>query len=312
MAKSTRKKPILYELFDKLESEAKKGNLNSINQTKTIELNRLINKHLNNFNKQRLRKLINLSNARLKRFFNQYLSGLKPKNKPDELSVFGGYANNNTGVKIQSIKRIKPTLLKEYKKANLESLNLITNKSSDSMNLIKERLWNWIYSNDDPNKLYGTSLRNSVKASDILIKQNKHFRMIIRDQQHKMRGNLDYAIAQELQAISFIWNTRKDKRVVGNPGGLYPKVNNPRIHDNHYERAGKMYFYHNSWAIKGGYINTKAKGFEWADFEDGMPSVPINCRCVASNQFSLISIERFNRDFLTQKGRDWIQSNALY
>lgn len=291
---NTNSKPLLHTLFKFLENENKLGHLNSMSKSKQLALQRLINKNLNAYSKKLLTKWLKKTNTSLKRFYNRYLKS--------------GYIDNNKGISIYKIKQISPVLIKEYKQRNLESVNLITTQSPATIEKIKQRMWNWIYEKGDTNKLSSTSLRESVKASNLIAKQDKHFSFILNDQMHKMRGNLDAIIAKELNAIAFVWRTRQDRRVVGNPSGFYPHPSNPKMHGNHFERKDKLYFYHNTWAIKQGLIDTKAKGFMWADFEDGMPSVPIGCRCYANNIYALNMLPD---KFLTDKGKEYIKDNAI-
>ena len=59
----------------------------------------------------------------------------------------------------------------------------------------------------------------------------------------------------------YVWVTRRDGRVVGNPSGIYPVGN--REHGDHWRRHGKV--------------------FRWAEPpHDGHPGQAPNCRCVAA------------------------------
>lgn len=298
MAEKKQAKPIFYSLFKNLEKEAKLGNFDKLSPTKIKYLSSYINKHFNAYQRKRLASLIKGSSAYMRRFYRNYITK--------------DFKINNANIGIQSIKRIQPKLEKVFKARNADSINLITTQSPESLALIKNRLWNWIRAKGDKSKLNSQSLRDSVKASEIIRKQNKHFAMILKDQTHKMRGNLDLTIAENLGAIGFIWQTREDLRVVGNPAGFYKPSDITKkqesIHGNHFKRNGKLYFYHNTWAIKQRLINTKAQGFEWADFADGMPSIPINCRCYAENIYTL---DKIPKKFRTEAGEKYIKENDL-
>lgn len=83
-------------------------------------------------------------------------------------------------------------------------------------------------------------------------------RIIARDQTSKINTAINQARQQEVGIEEYIWRTRKDARVVGKPGGLYPNGN--RTHGNHWEREGQVY--------------------RWDQPPvDGHPGYAINCRC---------------------------------
>ncbi len=83
-------------------------------------------------------------------------------------------------------------------------------------------------------------------------------RIIARDQTSKINTAINQARQQEIGIEEYIWRTRKDTRVVGKPGGLYPNGN--RAHGNHWEREGQVYRWDRPPA-------------------DGHPGYAINCRC---------------------------------
>lgn len=85
-------------------------------------------------------------------------------------------------------------------------------------------------------------------------------KVIARDQAQKLNANFSQVRQEEAGIDGYIWRTAKDNRVVGAPGGLYPKPT--RLHGDHFRREGKE--------------------FKWADPPpDGHPGEPIMCRCVA-------------------------------
>lgn len=88
----------------------------------------------------------------------------------------------------------------------------------------------------------------------------KRARLIARDQTSKLTGALNQARQQSIGVEEYIWRTVKDRRVVGNPAGIYPKGNSK--HMDHHERHGKK--------------------FRWdSPPPDGHPGQPIQCRCYA-------------------------------
>lgn len=85
-------------------------------------------------------------------------------------------------------------------------------------------------------------------------------KLIAVDQTNKMHGMVTQARQTSLGIEEYIWRTAGDERVVGTPGGLYPKGS--KLHGNHYDREGKV--------------------FRWDDPPaDGHPGWPIRCRCHA-------------------------------
>ena len=94
--------------------------------------------------------------------------------------------------------------------------------------------------------------------------------VIARDQTSKINTALTQARNEEVGISEYIWRTAGDIRVVGTPGGLYPKGN--RIHGNHYKRNGQT--------------------FRWdSPPEDGHPGFAINCRCVAESKIDIEALK---------------------
>lgn len=91
-------------------------------------------------------------------------------------------------------------------------------------------------------------------------------KFIARDQTSKLTGDLNQARLQENGIDEYIWRTAKDERVVGTPGGKYPK--GTRGHGNHYEREGQTY----SWQTPP---------------SDGHPGQAYNCRCYAEPKLNI-------------------------
>lgn len=89
---------------------------------------------------------------------------------------------------------------------------------------------------------------------------DRRARFIARDQTAKVTSAMSHARSKSLGADKYIWRTAEDQRVVGNPGGLYPKAS--KGHGNHFKRNGRTYYYNKPFA-------------------DGLPGQSFNCRCVA-------------------------------
>lgn len=101
------------------------------------------------------------------------------------------------------------------------------------------------------------------------ITQNRA-KFIARDQTAKLTGDLNQLRQQDNGIDEYIWRTARDQRVVGTPGGTYPK--GTRGHENHYVREGKT--------------------FKWSEPpEDGHPGHAYNCRCYAAPVMNLEKIK---------------------
>ena len=91
-------------------------------------------------------------------------------------------------------------------------------------------------------------------------------KFIARDQTAKLTGDLNQARQQDNGIEEYTWHNSKDRRVVGNPSGLYPKGN--RAHGNHWDRENVTF----SWAKPP---------------PDGHPGHAPGCRCYAKPKLNL-------------------------
>ena len=85
-------------------------------------------------------------------------------------------------------------------------------------------------------------------------------KFIARDQTSKIVSQLNQSRQSDAGIKSYTWRTSEDERVVGTPGGDYPKGN--KAHGDHYKRNDKIFYWSNPPS-------------------DGHPGDAINCRCVA-------------------------------
>lgn len=83
---------------------------------------------------------------------------------------------------------------------------------------------------------------------------------IARDQTAKATADFAQERSRHAGAKKYVWRTAKDRRVVGDPSGLYPKPK--KGHGNHYARDGNIYYYDRPFA-------------------DGLPGDAYGCRCYA-------------------------------
>lgn len=110
----------------------------------------------------------------------------------------------------------------------------------------------------------GVSLTQRLQKIGGISKNRAKF--IARDQTAKLTGDLNQARQQDNGIDEYTWHNAQDRRVVGNPSGLYPKGN--RVHGDHWDREGKTF----SWS---------------APPEDGHPGHAPNCRCYAKPKLNL-------------------------
>jgi uncharacterized protein with gpF-like domain len=179
---------------------------------------------------------------------------------------------------------------------------------------LEQRFRNWITipskelreSLTDKSKQLKAFKENVVDKDEVKTSSWKHLKFVIKDQTNKMNAAMDRITASELGAIGGIWWTSKDRRVVGKPGGLYPEVKNPKMHGNHYEREGKFYLLKDTWATNRGYVVPRSGVVYLDSLSDGMPGVPIGCRCILESVFNLIDIPKEFEGCITKRGREYI------
>lgn len=70
---------------------------------------------------------------------------------------------------------------------------------------------------------------------------NNRARLIARDQTSKLNASINEARQRSLGITKYIWRTSRDERVVGRPGGKYPKGN--KKHGDHWAREGKEFYW---------------------------------------------------------------------
>lgn len=205
---------------------------------------------------------------------------------------------NKLSIGSYSLKDLAPQFRKKLQDAIDNSLAKVKGLPPKTMLLLRQRFRNWALIT---NKEINASLTDRTKESE------KHLRSVITDQYRKMIGATDRITAKENGAIGFVWWTRKDNEVVGNPSGKYPEVIDPKVHGNHYEREGKFYLYRDTWAIKEGYIMPRNDVIYADTLPDGLPSEGAGCRCIGSNVYSLDRIPEKFKGCITEKGRTYIK-----
>lgn len=205
------------------------------------------------------------------------------------------------------IEDLKPDYKKELAKRAQVCLSYITTQDKQTVEEIKNRVLNFAaapHIAKDLNELEYDFFNDVLpEKTNKNYKSDKWQKMIIRDQQHKLVSNMTYITAMKNNAIGFIWRNRKDIRVVGNPEGMYPNGN--EMHNNHWQREGRLYLFRDSKAIRQGLIK-KTKNIQYADeIEDGIPGIPINCRCTMRLIYRLYEIPAEYKNIITKKGLEY-------
>ena len=281
-------KRILKSFFD--------DNLFSINdilsQTKIEALIRAIDKGIKKDYDKVLKSVNKEVRSKLKNEYNQFIKK--------------GVFRAAPSLQKYKIEDLKPDFKKELESRINVSLSYIKTQDQNTIEEIKNRLMNFAsipHQNKNLEELEYDFWNDVIPA-----KVKKNYKtsswqnMIIRDQQHKLTSNMTYITAMKNDAIGFIWKNRKDIRVVGNPSGLYPSGN--KMHNNHWKREGKLYLFRDSAALKKGLIK-KTKDVQYADeIEDGLPGIPINCRCTMRLIYRLYEIPAEYKNIITEKGKE--------
>lgn len=119
------------------------------------------------------------------------------------------------------------------------------------------------------NRTLRQQIKEEFKVSDGRAK------VLARDQTSKMNTSISAIRQVNLGIDCYIWKTVEDERVVGKPGGVYPKTT--KLHKNHYIMQGLLC----KWADPTVYSDDK--GATWkprtAQMPHNHPGDDIMCRC---------------------------------
>ena len=122
------------------------------------------------------------------------------------------------------------------------------------------------------NRTLRQQIREEFKVSD------QRAKVLARDQTAKMNTSLTKIRQEELGIEWYIWKTVEDERVVGRPGGKYPK--GTKLHKNHWIMQGKIC----QWADPNVYSDDGGKTWKQRTEEmpHNAPGQDIQCRCRAA------------------------------
>lgn len=122
------------------------------------------------------------------------------------------------------------------------------------------------------NRTLRQQIKEEFKISDGRAK------VLARDQTSKMNTSLAAIRQTNLGIDMYIWKTAEDERVVGRPGGRYPKIT--KLHRNHWMMQGLLC----KWADPTVYSDDKGKTWKkrLQEMPQTHPGVDIMCRCRAA------------------------------
>lgn len=132
-----------------------------------------------------------------------------------------------------------------------QNLSLIKSMSDSQLDRIK----NIVYQDLRTGQVNIGKVRETMIKDFGMTKRKANF--IARDQTHKFVSNLTKISSESIGADKYVWHNAGDRRVRGNPSGLYPDAR----HD-HWAREGEIFYYARPPA-------------------GGNPGQDYNCRCYA-------------------------------
>lgn len=122
------------------------------------------------------------------------------------------------------------------------------------------------------NRTLRQQIKEEFKVSDGRAK------VLARDQTSKMNTSLTAIRQTELGIDWYVWKTAEDERVVGRPGGLYPKIS--KLHRNHYLMQNLLC----QWKDPSVYSDDNGKTWKKRkpEMPQNHPGEDIMCRCRAA------------------------------
>ena len=119
----------------------------------------------------------------------------------------------------------------------------------------------------------GRTLRQQIKEEFKI--SDGRAKVLARDQTSKMNTSISAIRQVNLGIDCYVWKTVQDERVVGTPGGVYPKTT--KLHKNHYIMQGLVC----KWADPNVYSDDKGKTWKprTAEMPHNHPGDDIMCRC---------------------------------
>lgn len=184
-----------------------------------------------------------------------------PSYSPRLKSIFEAMEKNNrTKLSSALIDRVGVDLSAIIKKAPIQKqIQLVVDQNLSLIKSLTEKqveaVKNLVYQDIRTGTFDNTKIRDFIM--DEFGKSKRHADFIASDQTHKFNASLSQIRLKQLGIEEYLWRNAGDRRVRGNPSGLYP---NSKY--NHWSREGVRYRYDKPPP-------------------DGNPGQPIRCRCYA-------------------------------
>lgn len=159
-----------------------------------------------------------------------------------------------------------PEIAEAMSVAQIKNTGLIKSIASEHFNRVSKAI-----SDNYSGNLEGSLTQELMDIGGITRRRAK---FIARDQTSKMASEINEIRQRDIGIDDYDWRTSRDIRVVGTPGGLYPKGN--KAHGDHFKREGKR--------------------FKWSEPpEDGHPGHAPGCRCRAQ---PVINLDKLNATYV--------------
>lgn len=243
---------------------------------------------------------LDLINSEMQPYFNKKNKNIRSYFNKKYISFFNNDFKKHHKKDNFNINDINANVRKLLEKRIITSLNNIKIKDKKLLLEIQNRFINFLVNNDNKNKTL-KDLKDNLRVNECLTQSKNYTKNILRDQMHRFNDSIDYTMGTLNGAVGLVWHTQQDKRVVGDPTGLYPKGNT--LHNNHFKRDGVFFSLKDSIATKNKLVN--AEIFETlTDIKEC--GRPINCRCYYEYIYDLRDVPT---QYLTKKGFNFIKKN---
>lgn len=252
--------------LNKLKKWLNKQNYNEPDEEYLESIKIKIRGNLDKFFGARLRQLRQYGASQLKRNFYSYKKNINKRHK----------------IHSYTLKDLNPSMLDAFNAQRRWALDLITSQNDENKLKLERRFMDWV------------NLK-TVKAEELpslALPNNKKIKFILKDQTSKMNGSLDKIVSDHFGgALAFQWQVNNDNRVVGKPGGVNPKPTEK--HGDHWNRRNKWYYNpKQSKYLKAMGVNLSKFAGSYDSLSDGMPGMPIGCRCWAYYVYDIEDLPR--------------------
>lgn len=128
---------------------------------------------------------------------------------------------------------------------------------------------------DKVEQIVANGVRKGIETNDLIKLINEqtnategHARLIARDQIGKISARLTESRQTAAGIPGYIWRTQLNRRVRGNPGGLWPDAINP-----HWDQEGKFFTWQDGWKAPDGRTLHPGEDFQCQCFAEAATNV---------------------------------------